>query len=243
MKPDSPGHDSGVTAEKIFAQFLRYAGYPEDLVVWNYPIGRVTADVVVLDPATKSPLLVFEIKHWSEEPVTRESELQLAAVRRRLDPLQVSTYAVRVDTSVHGVQVYEISGRGVKLVNTDLPKLEVSDGPASTDLRSEALPTLEQASRSVQSRTIRRYVEKLSHTLDTFTAFSWLLAVVAAVFFVLDVLGVISLDARQLSLLGIVIVLVLAPFSSKLKVLGIEFERYHRTALPKKEETESDEGR
>ncbi|NNN20069.1 MAG: hypothetical protein HKL84_09500 [Acidimicrobiaceae bacterium] len=44
--------------------------------------------------------------------------------------------------------------------------------------------------------------------------------------FGLDVSGVVQLTIKQLALAGVAGVLLVLPFAAKLKMLGVEFERY-----------------
>jgi len=72
-------------------------------------------------------------------------------------------------------------------------------------------------------------------TLDWFQIICWILAAGILVLLILEFTEKIKLTPERLVLIGIIIGLIVVPVASKLKILGVEFERYKKEDTSKKE--------
>lgn len=207
-------------AEQRVRQLLIDRGYAEEAIVSEFGAGDRAVDLAVVDPESGQPLLLLEVKAASTPQALAQAATQLRAAQQRLEPLQVRTFVALVTTDI---SIHEVN-RDVDVVSQlPVPADVITSPPAE-------LPSPLRAKAEAKSRTIAAFLSRLRKATDTFSIVSWALAAGAAVLLWLDYAEVLRLDVRQLSLLGVIIVLILAPFSRKLKILGIEFERFERRA-------------
>ena len=87
----------------------------------------------------------------------------------------------------------------------------------SSDITASKKDTLQQAKKTAT---------------DHFMLTCWILAFVMAAItiadFTLELDGVKLISSTRLTLIGIVVALVIIPFAQKLKILGIEYERWNK---------------
>jgi len=67
--------------------------------------------------------------------------------------------------------------------------------------------------------------QEIKKTADWFKVVCWICAVVVVALAICDNIVLFTISSTQLALIGVAVALALIPFSRKLKVLGIEFER------------------
>ena len=213
-------------AAVLFRQFLRVAGYSDESVVREFVVSRdrrrYVIDFAVVDTDTGNPLMLFEVKVGGDESVKRAAVSYFRSVRKALEPRQVQTYLARVDPDKSQVQVFSVMDDELTLVNTDLPS--VHEAVRSDSDTIGGLPSLHQAAIVNRTGTVIASGNKLRSETGVVRRTSWLLAFAVATCLTLDVLGVFHFTAQQLSLFAAFIVLVLIPFSARLKLLGLEYE-------------------
>src|SRR5690606_23431645 len=101
------------------------------------------------------------------------------------------------------------------LPDGDTKQIHDDDFPAY-----EALVSGDVTSRKANRRA------KVGVTLDTFHKTCIWLAVVTGLVLIADIAGWLELTTKQLVLAGIGAALLILPFTAKLKLLGVEFERH-----------------
>ena len=62
--------------------------------------------------------------------------------------------------------------------------------------------------------------------IDIFKIESWIIGTITLIIGILSKIGLFTLEAKDITLMGIAIALFLIPYAGKLKILGIEFERF-----------------
>lgn len=204
----------------IFVQKLIAFGYPPESIILDYkikkPDGYGIIDIAVVDIVTSQLLSIFELKmyheHTSYKQIKQQAGIQLQNYINTLKKPELLAYFV-IAKSAEDFEIYpytsDDNGHAMLLPPVSLHSLTPYTVLSSGN-RVSALQT--------KSKQIKR-------TVDWFKIICWLCAVVVTVLAICDYIGYLSISATQLALISIAIALTIIPFSAKLKILGIEFER------------------
>ena len=204
---------------KNFIDYLKEHGYPENSLATEYKIGvKYRADIVVIDPVTNSPIMIFELKSKKTNQLVEAGKKQ---IRNYLDSLP--------DNSIPAYLVF--------------PKIEYPYFEVIRVNPEENLGTVRDIDNiSYSSQRIARLSEKVKQTenekkdtIDKFSYIAWILAFLIAVLFIVRKVWGFDLNAVDLSLLAGIIGLVLIPFANKIKFLGVEFERLNKAKIESKD--------
>lgn len=203
--------------EKQFHDYLVSLGFPPDSIIYEPAFRpsvdgrRYRPDFAVLDPKTREPLAIIELKG-----TTDQSRLQsaLQQVRWYTNQLQNPSIRAYVATTSSGSEVFDFyqAGEDGKLKKVDSLFVEAASlASASTAERREIL------------------AEKKKRTIDSFFVVCYVAAAAALLIaigdFLLGLRGVTVLTPARLILLGSTAGLLIIPFLQKFKALGIEIER------------------
>lgn len=208
--------------QQEFVRYLVDNGYPEDTVVVEFGIGRVARrliDVAIIDPSRKTPIAVFGLAKEFDELKVKYDHLQ--GMRRLLHDAPI--FLVLRDPETKHFKIFRTFPRH----SADHPL--VGRGLEEVDLfqteEQEGVPSYQNMLLRARSASLLEAEKTRQEAVDHFARICWLLAGLVLVAFIADVAGFTSLATSQLSLLALSVALILIPFASKLKILGIEFER------------------
>jgi hypothetical protein len=210
---------NGYEFQKKFIQELINAGYPEKAIVTEYEISDNSStnvfDVAVFDLTTNELLSIFEFKlrsQLSDMQLKPEDFGRMQLCLNRLKNTKIQAYFVIVDTA-NEFKIF-------KFQNDGDDKGKLTSPIAINDITPYSV--LCNKSRVV---TIKNKRKKYENAIDLFAIICWACALLLICITVLDLLGCLSISTAQLGLIGAAIALIIMPFSKKLKVLGIEWER------------------
>ena len=197
--------------------YLKGHGYPEESIAIEYKIGPFRADLAVIDPNGGLPIQIFELKGKKHPQQRRFGIQQLRAFAEHVDTPDIPTYLV----------FPRIEDPGFEIERVYLKSARPSDEYVAES--QTAIQTL-----NFDGQRNARYFEKgqdltqqKKDTRNRMLLVSWLAAPAVLALGVLNYLRILSLSATDLTLLGATLGLLLIPFASKLKMLGIEFERHN----------------
>jgi len=201
---------------KRFIDFLKERGYPENTLVTNYNIKQGYhdhADVAVLSQNKNGPIQIFELKRIRNERSTQNGIATLKKCRSILNDESIPASIIFSEEKSQYFEVIDLDNpKDVMVTNEDNKKLY-----AIFDYKSHENKHIQRLKDNV--------VKNEKRTTDYFIYLSWSFCVVVAIIAACSIHGCIQIDSKDLVLIAYCIGLVLAPFVSKMKILGIEFER------------------
>lgn len=221
----------GYAFENEFAKSLIKFGYPVETIVFEYKVAQSTSqgmvDLAVIDKVTNEPLSVFELKvlreRSSESQLKKQGEAQLLKYINSMGNPQIPAYLVIAKTLTDfEIFPFEADENGIRELSSPIPLESL--------MQYEVLSNRSKASAiGVKKREIRK-------ATDWFKIACWVCAVIAAALAICDNVGIVAISTTQLALIGVAISLIIIPFSRKLKILGVEFERF----IAEKDDKKSD---
>lgn len=203
-----------VVLDRLIAHLVSQ-GYSRRNILIQPSFGQGRPDVLLLDPTTRAPLAVVEVRENLDEledvaiagdAVLNDFGTQNADVRIFLAQPQGETFGF----------LEVISKRGDKAWYT-----------FSTTSLSE-FPRAPSVVRGARASALAATLGERRRAVDGFKATCWLLAAAAFLVGAADTVGLIDLNPTRLAIFGVVIALVVIPFASRLKLLGVEFERLQK---------------
>lgn len=202
---------------KIFMDYLKDHGYPENSINAEYQVGEHTrVDIVILDPDTKTPIQIFEIKKNKTDNMIKFGKGQIQKAKALLKAADIPAYLVFPSNDEPYFEVMEVKK------DTD----ETNNKSENDEKKENTLVLNYPGQKNARlSKVAVDYKEKQKKVIDYFKISSWILAGCIFILGLLSKLKIIEITATDLTLIGAIIALILIPFSSKLKFLGIEFER------------------
>jgi len=97
----------------------------------------------------------------------------------------------------------------------------------------ERVPDYSVLKSSKINKEILETEKKRKSALDWFQVVCSLFAIALIALLILEFSGKVKLTPERLVLIGAIIGLIVVPVASKLKILGVEFERYKKEDRPK----------
>lgn len=208
--------------ERNFFEYLATMGFPQSSVVYEptfQPIGegrRYRPDFALIDPATKEPLAIIEIKGRSDPETLSRAAQQVRAYLAALRDKAVRGYVVTPTASGSGFDFYTLDDDGK-------PK----QVPPSV-LKFESLSTARLAEKK------EMLAEEKKETTDQFLLVCFCAAAFAILVAVADFIcsryDITLLTTERIALIGAAIALVVIPYVQKFKGLGIEIDRTTKQA-------------
>lgn len=193
--------------------FLLAHGYPKNSLVMEWPIrGRYRVDLAVVDPDTNKAIALFELKRKKRPETLKMALRQLEAYSKALGDEQVPTYVVFGKEGDPPFEIYYLQKEG----------LERSE---NQPIRINKVPDFSIFKTSRFRKIVSQTEKKRKKTLNSFQIVCWVAAFFVSVLLILDFSNILDITPERLALVGVVAGLVIIPFASKLKLLGIEFER------------------
>lgn len=216
---------------RCFIKKLEEVGVPQNSIASEYALKIGTMhgviDIAIIEPVTNSILSIFEIKVQRESrPQNKLLEMaqqQLLAYINLLQNPNIPAYVViGKSNSEFEIFPFEIDESGRRALF-----------PATSIENIIPYSVLSNKSRS---KAIKETSSEIKRTIDWFKIACWGCASISIILAILDNLKYITISSTQLALFGVAIALIIMPFSKKLKILGVEFERL----IAEKKGTKSD---
>ncbi len=204
----------------VFIQKLIEAGFPQSSIAVEYKLhnnpSSVIIDIGIVDLITNELLLIFEIKVLHEkrscDQLKRMAQMQLLNYINQIGNPRIPVYLVVAKSSTDfEIFPFQLDEDGKRVF---LPAVSIKD-----------LMSYSILSNGSMSAAIEIKAKEIKQTTDWFKIICWLCAILAVALAVLDNLKIITINSTQLALIGVAIALLIMPFSKKLKILGVEFER------------------
>jgi len=194
-------------------EYLCAHGYPASSIAVEFPAGRKRADLAVVDPDTKEVVAVFELKMERNPRSEKFGREQLRTYLQALGNPAVPAYLV-----------FDNPGQ--------TPPFEIErvrpEPCAPDEPESSSVPNFQVLQKSRQSTAVAEKKTEKKTALDKFLIACWVCALITGVLLLIDIFSEFKISQQQLALFGATIALIIIPFASKLKVLGVEFERLRK---------------
>ena len=203
--------------ETQFFEYLLKRGYPRDAITFEPYLGeRLRPDFAITDPVLDQRLAYIEVKNRLMPNGMHQAFKQLKTYASAAKAVGASAYLAipsEKPTIEEPFDFYYVDKNdSVKLLPTELL-------PTYHSLLSDVVAT-----RKAQIETSQE------QTKDYFRITCWILAAVVFILIVVDFVcnlnAIEVMNATRLIMLGISVALIVIPYAQKLKILGIEYERY-----------------
>jgi hypothetical protein len=203
--------------EQQFYAYLVKRGYPRDSIAFEVQLGdRHRPDFAIIDLFKDQRIAFFEIK----------AAITPSTQKRIFDQIREYSEAAK---NV-GAPCYLVTPAKSPTFEEPFDFYYVDKDDSVQQLAKELFPSYPSlASNSVATK--REQIDNdTKETKDYFQKVCWNLAclvfIVAIADFICDQKAIELVDATRVTLLGITIALFVIPYAQKLKILGIEYERY-----------------
>jgi len=206
---------------KSFISYLKEHGYPEESIATEYKIGNNRIDIAVIDPKTKLPIQIFELKARKNEAIRNMGKKQLQNYLSQLDNENVPAYLVFPSDNEPGFEIESVR----KSLNID--NEIVAEAQSSIISLNNRLNYIGNRNARI-SEKVEIVSKQKGKTINALNWICWLSCPIVLIIGILNYLKVLKLTAIDISFLASVIGLLIIPFASKLKILGIELERYKK---------------
>ncbi len=195
--------DEKLILEKFY-EFLISKGFPKDQILQQARLadGKMV-DLAITDSDTNDIIALFEVKSSKRSNTDKDVINQLKSYTKTLE---------------HEVQKYAVFGE-----NDQIKIYGVKDDSLEELGSIPNYKSLEAVNR--QEKNIKLEKSKKTTLADIRIACGVGFVLVLIVI-ILDFLNIYHVSPERLALIGIIIALLIIPFSSKLKILGIEYERF-----------------
>lgn len=187
-----------------FYDFLISKGFPKDQILQQVRLADgKRVDIAIIDSDTKDIIAFFEVKSSKNARSEKDIINQLQEYNKTIGN-EVQKYVVFGDNDQ--IKIYEAKDNSLEEIGS-IPDYQ----------------SLEVVNRQAQNSKLQK---TKTSTLDSIKIVCWGGFVLILLVIILDSLGIYKVTAERLALIGIAIALLIIPFSSKLKILGIEFEKF-----------------
>lgn len=193
--------------------YLKEHGYPESSLAIEWPAGKFRVDLAVVDTNTKEPIAIFELKNQKTKETEKLGKKQLANFLNAMGKTNVPAYLV-----------YSSIEAPFEIQRVNFEEEELENGVAT--FSAESIPTFTTLRSSKRNFKIAETREEINRISDKYyfvvcgiCAFSLILVLYGNLF------KKLSVSSQDLVLIGATMALILLPFASKIKFLGLEFER------------------
>jgi len=193
--------------------FLLAHGYPKDSLAMEWPIGgKYRVDLAVIDPDTNKAVALFELKRKETEESLSMAYKQLLSYSKALGVETVPLYAVFGKKGDPPFNIYYLQKEKTK--ERDLQPYQVKKVPDFSIFKSSKV-----------RQAISQTAAKRATVFNWFQFVCWIMALIVAVLLALNFLKKLEISPEQLTLICVIVALIITPFASELKILGIEFKR------------------
>lgn len=204
----------------FFIKKLEEAGFPKNSIASEYALKigtmRGDIDIAIIEPVTNSILSIFEIKMQRDNRPKKQlldmAQNQLLKYINLLHNPNILAYVVIANENCQfEIFPFEVDESGSRVLS-----------PATS---LENITPYSVLSNKSRANAIKETSSEIKRTTDWFKIACWICAAISIALAILDNLKYITISSTQLALFGVATALVIMPFSKKLKILGVEFER------------------
>lgn len=212
--------------EKKFFEYLISIGFPQSSVIYEpifQPIGeakKYRPDFALVDPATKEPLAIIEIKGRNDPNALLRALKQLNTYLAALNDQTIRGYVVTPVESGDEFNFYTLGVDGGPKQTPSTAFLKLESLLAEKIAKKKALLSAEK------NATTNQFIAACLCS----SAFA---ITVAIADFIFSRYGIVLLKTERLALVGVAITLVIAPYVHKIKAFGIELENSTTSQSPK----------
>tara|TARA_Y100000815_G_C13334558_1_gene497304 strand:- start:1999 stop:2646 length:648 start_codon:yes stop_codon:yes gene_type:complete len=203
--------------EKQFHAYLITLGFPPESIIYepafkaSFDGRKYRPDFAVLDPKTREPLAIIELKGMADQSLLQSALQQVRWYTNQLQNPSIRAYVATRSSGSGAFDFYQDDEAG-NLKKVDSLFVEAASlTSASTAEKKEIL------------------AEKRKRTIDGFFVVCYVAAAVAFLIaiadFLLELRGITVLTTARIILLGSAAGFLIIPFLQKFKALGIEIER------------------
>jgi len=190
---------------KTFIQYLKDNGYPEESIGIEYIVNKnYRIDIAILDQKQNIPIQIFEVKTNKNKRSIENGKMQLERCRSLLKDNNIPAYIVFSKSEPPYFEVINID----KISDEDF---------IIFDYKSHRNKRLYEVAENVKKEK-----EKV---IDSFKILFYVLSIIVFCIGVLSKIGFFKISIEDLTIIAFSIGLLLIPYASKIKILGIEFER------------------
>lgn len=202
-------------AMDAFRDRLKAANFPQEYIVRDWAVGRkYKADMALLDPISRAPVAVIELRKTLDNKSIATARQELTAFADAIGNPGVRQYIGTLENGA--VKLYKV------------PR-ELS-APTKSDLISAKVPAFEHLVSTARAALVSDKRVQHKERGDHFKWVCWAMALIVVAVIVVDAFGWYTLNEARLALIGAAAALVVIPFASRLKMLGVEFERSLKVA-------------
>ena len=164
------------------------------------------ADLVLFDKRNREYIGLVEFKRNLKPSLMASALVQVDKYKKLMNSPNVKTFLVGLENNE--LSIYMLSGDDawVKIAEDDFPNYE-------------ALSISSKVKKKSENESNKRKV------IDRFKWICFIGASITSLLFILSIMNILTLEAEEMALLGASIGLVVIPYTTKLKILGVEFER------------------
>ena len=210
--------------QRLFA-FLKTKGYPEDAMAFEYILGekgRCIVDAAILDVSTGMPLAFFEVKSRAEDQVMLHAVQQLRSYAARI-AVPIKMYVVVPDYGHDKVKIADVSSAvyGDKKSATGNGLIFWEGGQLDKEFPSYNL-LVKGATNKLSAARESAAAQKL----DTLKVVTYVVDAVLFALFLIDfIVHHWSFRWENLAVLGVAVIVSLAPYYEGVRYNGIEVFR------------------
>ena len=200
--------------------YLKQHGYPPESFVMEWAVGQsYRVDLAVVDPDTNKAIALFELKRRKTEETLKMASRQLESYASAVGGQDIPTYVVFPKEGMPPFEIYYLN----KDENISEENLFVV----------EKIPDQSFLKNSKFRNLLKQVENKQESARDNFQRVCWGMASFLFILLILEIVGKLQISKERLALIGIIIALIIIPSASKLKILGIEYERWKEKSAKK----------
>ena len=195
----------GIDQELNLVDYLISHGYPIESIVMEWePKEHQRVDLAIVDPVTKTPAAIFEVKSKTAAGSIERGIQQITQYYRAIGDSHLLGYLV-VSSGKSKLEFYLVDEKG----------------GAS---KIKKIPSYALLINSAVKKEWRKIKQESAHEIDKFHVTAWTLAVLLLIVLILDQVRVSTLDTNRLLVMGLISTLFIAPFVARIRVFGIEID-------------------
>ena len=196
---------------KFVDYLIKNKGYSEDSLRRELILPKgARADLVSLNPSDNTITAIFEFKNKTSESILKSAALQALRYKILLGGKNVPAFVITPSINENlEFDIYDVTDSG------ELEALDFNNFPTYASLLSSV-----KALNKAQNKTDTK------DTIDKFKMMCFVFSGIIFIILILDIMKIFCLTSQQLTLLGVSIAIALIPYATKLKILGVEFERF-----------------
>jgi hypothetical protein len=200
---------SGLETEMNFFQYLKQHGYPENSIGREYGVGNnCHVDITILDNEKNIPVQIFEIKTVKNNLTIESGKRQLEKARSLIKNKSIPLYLVFSKNESPFFEVINIDNE------------EEGDVIEKLDYKTQ------RTSRRAEEATLIK--DKREEEINNLKPICRIISIIIFLIGVVSKIRCFNLDIGtvELALIVLAVGVLLIPYASKIKFLGIEFERF-----------------